>query len=101
MNLFYNKDGMIVYHAAALGIVYDKTKHVQYFFHGHDDDITALAMNPKDKVIIAHASAPYAHRPAEYATADRYVSIVWVCTAAGDDLHGSVGQGREDPSMEV
>ena len=55
MNLFYNKDGMIVYHAAALGIVYDKTKHVQYFFHGHDDDITALAMNPKDKVTIAHS----------------------------------------------
>ena len=33
-NLFYNKDGMLVYHAAALGIVYDKDKHEQYFFHG-------------------------------------------------------------------
>ena len=47
-----NKDGHLVYHAAALGIVYDKEKHEQYFFHGHDDDITALAMSPKDRLTI-------------------------------------------------
>ena len=45
-NLFYNKNGHIVYHAAALGIVYDKEKHEQWFFHGHDDDITALDIHP-------------------------------------------------------
>lgn len=52
-NLFYNKDGHIVYHCAALGVVYDKEKHEQYYFHGHDDDITALALNPKDRLTIA------------------------------------------------
>jgi len=51
-NLFYNKDGRIVYHSAALGIVYDKEKHEQWFFHGHDDDITALAISPKDQLTI-------------------------------------------------
>jgi microtubule-associated protein-like 6 len=52
-NLFYNKDGRIVYHTAALGVVYDKQKHEQFFFHGHDDDITALAIHPKDRLTIA------------------------------------------------
>ena len=31
-NLFYNADGRIVYHTAALGIVYDKDSHEQYHF---------------------------------------------------------------------
>ena len=58
-NLFYNKDGHVVYHTAALGVVYDKDRHEQYYFHGHDDDITALAINPKDRLTIAvHATAP-------------------------------------------
>jgi microtubule-associated protein-like 6 len=48
-NLFYNKQGMLVYHAAALGIVYDKKNHQQWFFRGHDDDITALDLSPKDR----------------------------------------------------
>lgn len=51
-NLFYNKDGRIVYHAAALGIVYDKETHEQWHFHGHDDDICSLDMNPKDRLTV-------------------------------------------------
>lgn len=43
-NLFYNADGRLVYHTAALGIVYDKDAHEQLHFHGHDDDIRALDM---------------------------------------------------------
>ena len=48
-NLFYNTDGRLVYHSAALGVVYDKGSHTQLFFKGHDDDITALDVHP-DKV---------------------------------------------------
>ena len=48
-NLFYNADGRLVYHSAALGVVYDKGSHTQLFFKGHDDDITALDIHP-DKV---------------------------------------------------
>ena len=51
-NLFYNADGHLVYHAAALGIVYDKANHEQYFFHGHDDDICALDLSPKDRLTV-------------------------------------------------
>lgn len=45
-NVFYNADGRIVYHSAALGIVYDKHAHEQFFFAQHDDDITSLDMHP-------------------------------------------------------
>ena len=51
-NLFYNADGRLVYHAAALGIVYDKANHEQFFFHGHDDDICALDLSPKDRLTV-------------------------------------------------
>ena len=51
-NLFYNADGNVVYHAAALGIVYNKKTHEQYHFHGHNDDITALDLNPKDGITV-------------------------------------------------
>ena len=39
-------DGCVVYNTAALGVVYDKDRHEQLFFKGHDDDITALDMHP-------------------------------------------------------
>ena len=31
-NLFYNADGALVYHTAALGVVYDKDAHEQMHF---------------------------------------------------------------------
>ena len=45
-NLFYNADKKVVYHTAALGVVYDKERHEQLFFLGHDDDVTALDLHP-------------------------------------------------------
>jgi len=48
-NLRYNRDGQVVYHAAALGIVMDPTpdRKQQQFYAKHTDDITSLAMvNP-------------------------------------------------------
>ena len=51
-NLFYNVEGKLVYHTAALGVVYDKDTHEQLHFHGHDDDITALDIHP-DRVRVA------------------------------------------------
>ncbi|KAJ1625892.1 hypothetical protein T492DRAFT_843597 [Pavlovales sp. CCMP2436] len=46
-NLFYTKSGKLVYHTAAVGIVYDQHSHSQAFFHGHDDDIVSLALHPE------------------------------------------------------
>ena len=56
-NLFYNAGGRIVYHSAALGIVYDKETHEQLHFHGHDDDVTALDIHP-DKVRVVTGQGP-------------------------------------------
>ena len=51
-NLFYNEDDHAVYYTAAVGIVFDRHVHKQYFFHGHDNDIKCMAMHP-DKRIVA------------------------------------------------
>eukprot|EP00892_Ulva_mutabilis_P006773 jgi/Ulvmu1/4468/UM002_0193.1 len=44
-NLACNKHGHIVYHVAAVGIVFDSTAHTQRFFLGHNDDILCLALH--------------------------------------------------------
>uniref|UniRef100_A0AAY4A246 Echinoderm microtubule-associated protein-like 5 n=1 Tax=Denticeps clupeoides TaxID=299321 RepID=A0AAY4A246_9TELE len=50
-NLFYTQTGEIVYHVAALGIVYNRQQNTQRFYLGHDDDILCLAIHPlKDYV---------------------------------------------------
>ncbi|XP_032883277.1 echinoderm microtubule-associated protein-like 5 isoform X3 [Amblyraja radiata] len=45
-NLFYTKNGEIVYHVAAVGIVYNHQQNMQRFYLGHDDDIVCLAIHP-------------------------------------------------------
>lgn len=45
-NLFYTSTGDIVYHVAAVGIVYTKTSHRQKHYLGHTDDILCLALHP-------------------------------------------------------
>ena len=49
-NLKYLNDGRIIYHAAGLGIVYNKTSHSQAFFNKHIDDIIAFALSPSREV---------------------------------------------------
>jgi WD40 repeat protein len=51
-NVFASAKGEIVYHAAAVGIVYDKRSHTQRHFEGHGDDIISLHMHP-DGVLVA------------------------------------------------
>ena len=51
-NLFYNADKKVVYHTAALGVVYDKERHEQLFFLGHDDDVTALDCPRGVKIVL-------------------------------------------------
>lgn len=45
-NLFYTQTGEIVYHVAAVGVVYNRQQNTQRFYLGHDDDILCLAMHP-------------------------------------------------------
>jgi HELP motif len=51
-NMFLNKDGHLVYNAAAVGVVYDPVLHAQKFFRGyHTDDITCIAMSPDGRMV--------------------------------------------------
>uniref|UniRef100_A0A3Q4GGM9 EMAP like 5 n=1 Tax=Neolamprologus brichardi TaxID=32507 RepID=A0A3Q4GGM9_NEOBR len=45
-NLFYTQTGEIVYHVAAVGVVYNRQQNTQRFYMGHDDDILCLALHP-------------------------------------------------------
>ncbi|KAI1886389.1 hypothetical protein AGOR_G00213510 [Albula goreensis] len=50
-NLFYTQAGEVVYHVAAVAVVYNRQQHTQRFYLGHDDDILSLAVHPlKDYV---------------------------------------------------
>ncbi|MCQ2816774.1 MAG: hypothetical protein MJ252_05855 [archaeon] len=57
-NLRYTNKGDIVYHTAAVGIVYNKEKNTQKFFNEHFDDITALAIHPNKKIIATGEVGP-------------------------------------------
>ena len=58
-NLFYTKEGELVYHVAAVGVVYNKESHKQRFYTSHTDDILCLSMHPSEvglltfKVLVA------------------------------------------------
>uniref|UniRef100_A0A3Q2E4B0 EMAP like 6 n=1 Tax=Cyprinodon variegatus TaxID=28743 RepID=A0A3Q2E4B0_CYPVA len=45
-NLFYTQSGEVVYHVAAVGVVYNRQLHSQRFYLGHDDDILSLSIHP-------------------------------------------------------
>uniref|UniRef100_UPI003AAE605C echinoderm microtubule-associated protein-like 6 n=1 Tax=Centroberyx gerrardi TaxID=166262 RepID=UPI003AAE605C len=50
-NLFYSQAGEVVYHVAAVAVVYNRPQHSQRFYLGHDDDILSLTVHPlKDYV---------------------------------------------------
>ncbi|KAM3930547.1 echinoderm microtubule-associated protein-like 6 isoform 4-T4 [Leptodactylus fuscus] len=50
-NLFYTQTGEVVYHVAAVAVVYNRLQHSQRLYLGHDDDILSLAIHPvKDYV---------------------------------------------------
>jgi len=50
-NLFYTQSGEIVYHVAALGIVYDRQQHKQRFYNAHTDDVLCLCIHPVRDVV--------------------------------------------------
>ena len=50
-NLFYSSKGEIIYHIAALGIVYDKFGKKQRFYAKHTDDILCLDVHPSRLIV--------------------------------------------------
>ncbi|XP_035982199.1 echinoderm microtubule-associated protein-like 6 isoform X1 [Fundulus heteroclitus] len=45
-NLFYAQSGEVVFHVAAVAVVYNRQLHSQRFYLGHDDDILSLSVHP-------------------------------------------------------
>ncbi|XP_069350552.1 echinoderm microtubule-associated protein-like 6 isoform X1 [Eulemur rufifrons] len=45
-NLFYTQTGEVVYHIAAVAVVYNRQQHSQRLYLGHDDDILSLTIHP-------------------------------------------------------
>ena len=52
-NIRYTSSGDLVYHAAAVGVTLSEANGVarQKFMHGHDDDVTALAIHPEGAIV--------------------------------------------------
>lgn len=51
-NLFYTQSNEIVFHVAALGVVYSPPSHQQRFYKGHTDDVLCLTIHD-DKDLVA------------------------------------------------
>ncbi|CAH1245789.1 EML6 [Branchiostoma lanceolatum] len=49
-NLHYTRNGEVVYHVAAVGIVYERDSHSQRFYLQHTDDILCLTKHPTDDI---------------------------------------------------
>lgn len=50
-NAFYTQSNEIVFHTAAIGIVYNQHSHEQRFYLGHDDDILCLTVHDEEDMI--------------------------------------------------
>ena len=44
-NVFYTQSNEIVFHTAAIAVVYNQQSHEQRFYLGHDDDILCLTVH--------------------------------------------------------
>ncbi|KTF91366.1 hypothetical protein cypCar_00030526, partial [Cyprinus carpio] len=69
-NLFYTQTGEIVYHVAAVGVVYNRQQNTQRFYLGHDDDILCLAIHPV-KDYVATGQVQSAAQTSVFVTAHR------------------------------
>nr|KAG5687806.1 hypothetical protein BaRGS_005436 [Batillaria attramentaria] len=56
-NLFYTQTGEVVYHVAAVGIIFNKEKNQQRFYTQHSDDILCLCIHPLKDLIATGQTA--------------------------------------------
>lgn len=74
-NVFYSKDGHVVYPAGQHGIVFNTDSWKQQFMAQHTNDITCLAMHPEGRIV---ATAHKSSTPS---------IIVWPCTFIAGKTH--------------
>lgn len=86
-NLFYTQTGEIVYHVAAVGVVYNRQQNTQRFYLGHDDDILCLAIHPvKDYVATGQVQSTVHMSVFDRNIKSREVSLLYTSTSP----HGNI-----------
>lgn len=75
-NLFYTQAGEVVYHVAAVCIVYNRLQHAQRFYLGHDDDVLSLTVHPLKDLV---ASAQVGPRRREGRGCPLRLSLIGCC----------------------
>lgn len=74
----------MVYHVAAVAIVYNRLQHSQRFYLGHDDDILSLTVHPL-KDYVASAQVRAAGRGLASPVGPSEVLIGYLCAQVGRD----------------
>ncbi|EEY63980.1 microtubule-associated protein, putative [Phytophthora infestans T30-4] len=109
-NARYDSNGKVVYHTAALGIVFDKAAQRQSFFRSHDDDVAALCAHPngttfatsqmgkKPKIYVWDSASGVAVAPCLEGFHQRFVNAI--CYSSDGSKLGSVG-GDDDHSIAI
>ncbi|ETP32383.1 hypothetical protein F442_18894 [Phytophthora nicotianae P10297] len=109
-NARYDSNGKVVYHTAALGIVFDKSAQRQSFFRSHDDDVVALCAHPngttfatsqmgkKPKIYVWDSASGEAVAPCLEGFHQRFVNAI--CFSSDGTKLGSVG-GDDDHSIAI
>lgn len=92
-NLFYTQTGEIVYHVAAVGVVYNRQQNTQRFYLGHDDDILCLAIHPlKDYVATGQVGSVFTCNKTFNSLSLSFEKLVLEkggssCTCSNDGMH--------------
>ncbi|KAL7687927.1 putative guanylate cyclase activating protein [Plasmopara halstedii] len=109
-NARYDSTGNVVYHVAALGVIYNRTTQRQRFFKSHDNDIVALSAHPngttfatsqmggKPKIYVWDSTGGIAVAPCLEGFHQR--SINAICFSADGKKLGSVG-GDDNHSIAI
>lgn len=63
-NLYYSQAGEVVYHVAAVAVIYNRLQHSQRFYLGHDDDILSLSVHPLKDYVASAQVRPANQNPA-------------------------------------
>ncbi|KAJ8792129.1 hypothetical protein J1605_019980 [Eschrichtius robustus] len=82
-NLFYTQIGEIVYHVAAVGVIYNRQQNTQRFYLGHDDDILCLAIHPVKDYVATGQVGPLK----DYATTGQIADGKRLASVGIDDSH--------------
>ncbi|XP_048575751.1 echinoderm microtubule-associated protein-like 6 [Nematostella vectensis] len=75
-NLFYTQSNEMVFHVAALGIVYNKQNHQQRFYMGHTDDILCLTIHDVKDFVATGQVGRFAETHIWDATSMKTVSVL-------------------------